>query len=164
MNVYLLMRLLHILSAVLLLGGVIARQLARSYAGRATEPAAIDLAFKVADPIEKFMVIPGSMLVILFGILLALVTGAPLFGFLQGARQNWLLAAEILMLVTIALVPMVFLRRGRIFGQALAEALARGEITSELRASLNDPVVRAAHWFEIAAILAVIYLMVFKPF
>lgn len=164
MNIYLLFRFLHILSAALLLGGILARQLTRSFASRAADPHSIALAYRAADPIEKYMVIPGSMLVVVFGVILSLVAGAPLLGFLQGASQNWLLVSIILMLITMALVPAVFLRRGRQFDRHLQQALYQGEITPQLRASLNDPVVRLAHYFEIAAIVLVIFLMVFKPF
>ncbi len=164
MSLYLLFRFLHILSAVMLVGGVIARQLTRSYAARAESPQAIAQAFRAADPIERFMVIPGSMLVLIFGVVLSLIAKAPVFGFLQGAPQNWLLVSIILLIVTFILVPAVFLPRGKVFGQRLAEALEQGEITPALRQSLNDPVVRAAHYFEIAAILLIVALMVFKPF
>ncbi|RPI23819.1 MAG: DUF2269 family protein, partial [Chloroflexota bacterium] len=52
MTFYLPIRFLHILSSMMLVGGVIARQLARSYASRAGDPQTVALAFRVADPIE----------------------------------------------------------------------------------------------------------------
>ncbi|RPH75083.1 DUF2269 family protein [bacterium] len=149
---------------MMLIGGVIPRQLARSYASRAGDPQNVALAFRVADPIERYMVIPGSVLVTVFGVILAWISGVPIFGFLQGASTNWLLAAIVLLIVTMFLVPAVFIPRGKVFGRHLAEAVSRGEITPQLRASLNDPVVRLAHLFEIAAILLIVILIVFKPF
>ena len=109
------------------------------------------------------MVIPGSFLVILFGVILALMTGAPIFGFLQGATQNWLLLANSLILLTVALVPLVFIPRGKAFGRHLQTAIEEQRITPELRASLDDPVVGFAHWMEICVLALVVVLMVFKP-
>jgi hypothetical protein len=37
-------------------------------------------------------------------------------------------------------------------------------MTSKLRAHINDPVVRMARWFELVAMVAIVFLMVFKPF
>jgi hypothetical protein len=145
-------------------GGVIARQLTRSLAERSEDPKEIALIFRAADPIERFMVIPGSMLVVVFGVFLALVTGAPILGFLQGASRNWLLVANLLILTFIALVPAVFLPRGKVFARSLDEAIRRGQVTPELRASLHDRVVRFSHAYEIVAVIVVVVLMVFKPF
>ena len=46
----------------------------------------------------------------------------------------------------------------------MKDALANGQMTSELRLHINDPIVRMAHWFELTAMLAVVFLMVFRPF
>jgi hypothetical protein len=62
---------------------------------------------------ENLIVIPGNLAVIIFGVFLALITGAPIFGFLQGSTQNWLLASNILLLVGLITVPLVFAPRGR---------------------------------------------------
>ena len=163
MNLYTLLRFLHIGSAILLVGGVIARQLTRSVAKRTEDPRALALIFQAADPIERYMVIPGSLLTILFGVILALYIGAPIFGFLQGASQNWLLLANLLLLLTIPLVPLVFIPRGKVFGAHLEEAIRLGRMTPELKASLDDPVVAAAHLFEELALILIVALMVFRP-
>ncbi|HEY8017926.1 MAG TPA: hypothetical protein VIG53_00395, partial [Actinomycetota bacterium] len=42
--------------------------------------------------------------------------------------------------------------------------LERGRITPELTAALHDPVVDAAHIYELAIVTVVILLMVTKPF
>jgi hypothetical protein len=44
------------------------------------------------------------------------------------------------------------------------EALAKGEVTPELKAHLDDKAVRNAHVFEILFLIVIIILMVFKPF
>jgi uncharacterized membrane protein len=164
MSLYLLVRFLHLASAIVLVGGVVARQLTRSMAKRAEDPRSLAAILQAADPIERYMVIPGSFLAVLFGAILALMTGAPIFGFLQGATSNWLLAANTLILLTIPLVPLVFIPRGKAFGALLQKALDQGQMTPELRAGLRDPVVGLCHLFEMAALGLVVVLMVFKPF
>ncbi|HET7010373.1 MAG TPA: DUF2269 family protein [Anaerolineales bacterium] len=163
MFVFLLVRFLHIGGAILLVGGIFARQLARSRANRAADPATLAAIMQAADPIERTMVIPGSFAAVVSGVILALRTGAPIFGFLQGAAQNWLLLANVLILLTIPLVPLVFVPRGKVFERHLRQALDQGVITPAVRASLNDPVVGFAHTFEMVALALVVILMVFKP-
>ena len=62
------------------------------------------------------------------------------------------------------LVPVVFLPRGKRFDESLQDALTLGELTSQLKAALNDRVVKAAHAYELAVVGIVIFLMVTKPF
>jgi len=44
------------------------------------------------------------------------------------------------------------------------DALTKGQMTPELRAHLDDPVVRIAHGYEFISMVVIVYLMVFKPF
>lgn len=44
------------------------------------------------------------------------------------------------------------------------EALAKGEVTPELWKQLHDPATRRLHLAEMAGVVFVVYLMVFKPF
>jgi low temperature requirement protein LtrA len=104
------------------------------------------------------------MAVILFGVILALMSGYPIFGFLQGAAQNWLLVSNILLVLGLVSVPTIFVPRGKKFEPLLAAALAEGRMTPDLRANLDDKVVRLAHLYEEVALVIVIALMVFKPF
>ena len=46
----------------------------------------------------------------------------------------------------------------------MAEAEAAGQVTPALRAAWADPVVRAAHIYELGAVTAVLVLMLTKPF
>jgi uncharacterized membrane protein len=106
---------------------------------------------------------PGSLLVAASGILLAFLEGYPLFGFLQGGSVNWLLLSNILVLSIVALIVFVFVPRGKVFDQILAEARAKNELTPALRATFHDPMVVWAHRWENFATLAIIYLMIAKP-
>jgi len=164
MNWYLILRLLHILSAIVFVGGLIARQLVRSMAGRAPDVRGFAIQSAAAGHIEKRMVIPGNGAVIVIGVLLALIGRQPILGFLQGADRNWLLVSNVLLVALMLLVPLVFLPRGKLFDATLTAALNRDEFTPELRTALRDPLVRAAHFAEMAGVLVVVYLMVVKPF
>jgi hypothetical protein len=58
----------------------------------------------------------------------------------------------------------VFAPRGSRFDLALQDALAQGQWTPQLRAQVDDKLVRLVHLGEIVLIVVVLYLMVFKPF
>lgn len=164
MNSYLVLRFLHIASAIVFIGGIVARQLIRALAKQTPDIQVFAALSQAAGRIETLMVIPGNLAVILFGVLLALVTRAPIFGFLQGASQNWLLASNLLLGFGFLTVPLVFAPRGKKFDLVLKKALAEGRITAELRAELDDKVIRALHVVEIVLVGLIVWLMVFKPF
>ena len=93
------------------------------------------------------MVIPGSSAVLISGIATALAGGFPLLGPLQN-EPAWIFVSLLLFAATLALVPTVFLPRGRTFGAALEDATVRGDLTPSLRAAFADPVVARSHWEE----------------
>ena len=105
-----------------------------------------------------------SALVLVFGIATAIVQGRPFLGPLQNAPVDWLFTSLVIYVSAIPLVPLVFLPRGRVFEAALEEASAQGAVTSALRAAFADPVVRAAHVYELAVSIIVLVLMISKPF
>src|SRR5918996_2807275 len=143
MSLLLAVRFLHILSAIWFIGGVLARQIVRLYAKRTDDVQHFAVMSLAAGRIESTMVIPGNFAVIVFGIIFALMIGAPILGFLQGASRNWLLVSNILLIIGFLNVPLIFLPRGKLFDAALKEALAKGEMTAELRAHINDRTVRS---------------------
>ena len=161
---YLLVRFLHIASAIWFLGGILARQIVRAHAKRTDDVQRFAAMSEAAGRIESTMVIPGNLAVIVFGVIVSLLIGAPIFGFLQGAERNWLLVSNIILLLGFLNVHLIFLPRGKLFRAALENALAKGQMTPELRAHLDDPVVRIAHTYELVSMVAIMYLMVFKPF
>lgn len=155
---------LHIISSIMLVGGIFARQIVRSYAKKLTDVNAIAELYKAAGRIETVMIRPFTLFVVLFGAVYAIMIGAPLFGFLQGADQNWLLITNIMVLLIPFPIIFFFIPRGKIFEPILKEALVKGEVTPELWKQLHDPAMRRMHLMEIAGVLFVVYLMVFKPF
>jgi uncharacterized membrane protein len=157
-------RLFHILSAILLLVGVGGRQLTRVQAAKAADIRIFNALNQLSGRFENLLVIPGSLLVFVFGLLIAWLHGWPLFGFLQGASSNWLLVSLLLYLATYVLVIFIFIPRGKVFSKALEKALAQDQITAELSAAFHDQIVRLAHYTEGILTALIIYLMVMKPF
>jgi uncharacterized membrane protein len=161
---FLFVRFLHIASAMWFIGGILARQIVRAYAKRTDDVRRFATLSEAAGRIETTMVIPGNMAVIIFGVILALIIKAPILGFLQGASRNWLLVSNLLLVIGLFAVPLIFLPRGKKFAVVLEDALAKGRMTPELRLHLDDPVVKAAHWYEMISMPVIVFLMVFKPF
>ena len=164
MSLYLLLRFLHISSAIVFVGGLFARQVVRSQIPRASDVGAIVTLTQAAGRVERLMVIPGNILAIVFGSILGVLTQAPLLGSLLGPYRNWLIASILILALLLPLVPLVFLPRGKVFEAALHDARAKGTITPELRQQLADPVVRWAHLAEMIGVARIVGLMVYKPF
>jgi uncharacterized membrane protein len=164
MNLNTLLLAVHVLGAMALVAGVVARQIARAEARQAGALAAFLALDTLAGRYEDRLVRPASLAVGASGLGLALWQGWPLLGFLQGAEANWLLVANLLVVGTILIIPLVFIPRGRGYERIRQAAVAAGEITPELRQALDDPVVRAGHIYEAAALAAVIVLMITRPF
>jgi len=164
MNWYLIIRFLHIISSMVFIGGIFARQAIRSQGKKSADINTLAAYFSAAGKIESLMVIPGNFGTILFGVIFAIMIHAPIFGFLQGADKNWLLLTNVLLIAGSLNVPLIFLPRGKIYERLLADAIQKGEITSELKSHLDDKVVKAAHQFEIIMVVVIVILMVFKPF
>ena len=155
--------LVHALIGVLFLAGLIGRWILLGAAERATELPAMKTLSAAAAPFERIVII-GSMLVLLFGIAAAFLAGHSVLGPLSGGTVDWLFVSLLLFLSLVPLVPLVFLPRGRVFEAALAAAEAQGSVTAELRAAWRDPVVRAAHVYELGAVTLILILMLAKPF
>jgi uncharacterized membrane protein len=163
-TLYNLLKLLHILSAIVFAGGIFARQVVRLYAKSTDDVTRFATLNLAAAYIENWMVKPGSFVILGLGIALAWRGGLPMLGVLQGENQNWLLVSNALFVFGMALVPTVFLPRGKRFRVVLDAAIAQGRVTPELRTALNDPIVRAAHAYEYVMLIVITALMTLKPF
>ncbi len=164
MNLYLAVKFLHIVAVIVSVGGLFARQLLRRQAQKMNDIQSFAAYSQAAGKIESAMVIPGMGAILVLGIVLALMGGSPILGFLQGASQNWLLVSNLLLVGMNAIIPTVFIPSGKKFEPILQEALAKGRVTPELRAAMNDRTVKLAHWYEEIALMVIVALMVFKPF
>lgn len=159
-----LLKLSHALVGFWLVAGVLGRGLVQLQAERSSDINVVRPLVDVIGRFDRFMVIPGSGAVLLLGLLTAWVEGLPILGFLQGGHVNWLFAAVLLYVGWQGMVPTIFIPRGKVFQAALDEAVGMGRITSRLTEAFRDPVVRAAHVWELIAIALIIWLMITKPF
>jgi uncharacterized membrane protein len=161
---YNILKLFHMLTAVILVGGIISRQVVRAYARNGDDVQRFAWLSRAASELENRLVKPGSLLILIFGVLLAWQGEWPIVGIFQGSDQNWLLVSNVLFVSAFAMVPAVFVPAGKRFRPVLDAALASGRITAELRAAMNDRLVRAAHGYELVALLTIFVLMIVKPF
>ena len=164
MNWYNFFKLLHILAVVVMVGGIFARQLVRGIAQKSNDVKVIASLTQVAGRLDRTMVIPGGNLVLVFGVILALILKWPIFGFLQGASQNWLLVSNVLLVIMMVIVATVFIPNNKKLESILQAAQAEGRVTPELSTSLDDNKNKLAHHVEEFLILAITALMVLKPF
>jgi uncharacterized membrane protein len=164
MNWYLVVKYLHITAVAITIGGMFSRQLVRSLAVKNDDVKSVVSLTHAAVRMDRALVIPGSNLMILFGIILAVMQRWPILGFLQGADRNWLLVSNLLLIVMIVLIPVVFIPHNKKVETLLQTAQAEGHVTPELSAALNDRRNLMAHRAEEAIVLVVAALMVLKPF
>jgi len=165
MNLYTIMKLLHVLTAFWFISGVVGRDFAFWQAGRATNVQAVYALLQVSDFFERYAVIPVSTAVFLFGLIITFLQRWPLFGFLQGSPTNWLLVSFILFVGgSLAIIPLRLVVRRKERTRAVEQALTQGIITSELTAALNDKVVVRFREVELIILIIIIILMVTKPF
>ena len=164
MNWYLFVKFLHIIAVTITIGGMFARQLVRAYAKKSDDVKVVASLTRVAVRIDRSMVIPWSNIMIVMGIILAVMQKWPVFGFLQGASQNWLLVSNFLLIIMLTAIFTIFVPHHKEVESILQTALAEGRITPELSAALDNPVNKMAHYVEEIVILAVAALMVLKPF
>jgi hypothetical protein len=154
------LKLLHVARAFWFVAGLVGRAIAIGHASRASDILIVTSDLAVAGQFERFMAIPGSVAVLVAGLLAAWVGRYPWFA--DGAY--WLVTSLAIFAGLMVLVPTVFLPRGRIFEAALHEAQGRGTVTPELTAAFHDRAVAAARTTEALGVAAIIALMVLKPF
>ena len=150
--------LLHVATAFWFVAGLAGRDVSITRAARATDIASVLALTGAAGVFDQFFVIPGSIAVLVAGLIAMVATNLSL------GDQTWLLVALILFLTIIPLVPWVFVPRGKVFEAALGDAATVGEVTPALRAAFADRAVAGARWYERIVVAVVIVLMVTKPF
>ena len=155
---------LHVLVVFVLVAGILGRDIVYHRAARSNDLAEIRALMSLGLVFEMRLVRPGTLWVLLAGLLAAWLRGWPILGFLQGGQANWVLAALVIYVTIIPVIVFVFLPRGRVFQRAYDEARTRGAVTPELTSALGDPWVRAARAYEWVMIATLAYLMIAKPF
>jgi uncharacterized membrane protein len=160
----LLIKFLHIAAAIWFISGLLGRTITQWQASRSTDIKTVATLMHLSSYFENWMVRPGSIVVLGFGLLTAWAGRWSVLGALEGIPSNWLLVSTVLYLSAVPIIPLVFIPRGKVFASALEQSLSLGTVTADLRAAFADRVVRAAHGYELAVILVVTLLMVLKPF
>jgi uncharacterized membrane protein len=151
-------KLLHVLVAFWFVAGLVGRSVTIAQVRRETDLGRVESLMAVTDRFEKWMVRPGSGAVLLLGLATMVAQDRSLLD------DGWLLVSLILYVVLFALVPTVFLPRGKRYEAALEAARPGGAVTPALAEALRDPVVVLARRLELAVVVVIIVLMVTKPF
>jgi hypothetical protein len=154
------LKFIHIIVAFGFVTGLVGRNIVIRRATRSSDISVVTELLGVAGVFDKVLVIPGSFLVLAFGLFTMWAQHLPFFehGF------YWLVVSLIAYVSTIVLVPTVFIPRGKLFEKALTEAQQRGTVTPELTTAFNDRAVAAARAAEGLVVAFVISMMVLKPF
>ena len=161
MNIYNVIKVLHILAVTAVIGGVVGRALIRARLVRLDDIHIVREFIALEGHFDQWLVIHGWNTTLLTGLLLAWLGHWPL---LHAGVPTWTLVGAVLFLVIIPLVIWVFIPRGKVFGEVFQKALAQERVTAELRAAFSDRVIRACWLYEYLMLPVVLALMVMKPF
>lgn len=159
MDLGILLKLLHVGVAFALVAGLVGRWVVLTRASRSTDVEDAAQLAEAASPFERLVKVAGTG-VLPLGMLTAWAQGYPWLGLTTG----WMLASLALLLPLNLLIPLVFIPRGRVFEQEMANARRQGVVIAGQRAAWNDRAVAFARRLEIGAVALVIALMVLKPF
>jgi len=154
-----LLKLAHVALAMAFAAGIVGRIVVLSRAARSDDVERAAELTELAGPFER-TVIFSSMAVLPAGLATAWAQGYDWLGLTTG----WMLASVAIYAALVALVPTIFVPRGRIFEAALAEARRDGAVTPALRTAFSDPAVRFARNAEVVGLAVIVALMVLKPF
>jgi len=151
---------LHVAAAFLFVAGLLGRNILLWQARRSDDIDRVGSLLQASGPFERVLVIPFSIAVPIFGILAWWEEGLPFWG----EDTRWVTVSLVLFATMIPLVPLIFLPRGKVFEAAYTRAVEARQVTPELTAAFRDPVVGAAHTYELVIVTIVLLLMVTKPF
>ncbi len=161
MNLYGIVKVLHILAVMAVIAGVVGRALIRARLMRLDDIHIVSEFVELEGHFDEWLVVRGSLATLLTGLLLTWLGHWPL---IQAGVPTWTLVGALLFLSTIPLVIWVYLPRGKVFSKIFQEALAQKRVTVELRAAFSDRVIRASYLYEYLMFPVVLMLMVIKPF
>lgn len=148
--------LLHVLGAVIFLGNIITAAFWKTRADIKGDPALIHHTVKNVMLADFIFTLPGLMLIIVSGILMAVQAGYSMSGF------NWLTLSMILFVFTGALWLLILLPMQRSMIRHSAQSIEEGDISKAYR--------KASRYWAIFGITAtllpvvILYLMITKGF
>ena len=149
--------LTHVLVAFGFVAGMVGRNVTIAQARRSRDITAVTELMAAASRFDLLVKV-GSLGVLVLGLL------AMFIGELSLSEHGWLVVSLVLYVTLGALVPLVFVPRGKVFDAAMAGARQHGEVTHELTTAFRDPVVSVARNAEMVAVVVIIALMILKPF
>jgi hypothetical protein len=156
-----LLRLLHVTLAVAFIAGLLGRAVAFRQARAARSLEATVALLTLSDWFDRRLVVPGSLLVLVSGIVITWVGHWPLLA--STGRPTWLLISLVLLLLPAGFIPSVLVPQRARRQAALAAAVQAGQRTPELDAALGAPVVRRSRTVELGVVVVVFVLMMLKP-
>lgn len=162
MTLFALLKLLHVLSAMWLISGLLGRAVVLSAARRAPEMRIIKAIADVSGRLENLMIAPGIIAVLATGIATAIAGSVSLFGPFDGGPL-WVFVSLLLLLFALAMTP-VTLGRDRRWGEALEDAARHGVVTDRLRPFLDAKAMLRRYAPDISVVTLIVVLMVLKPF
>ena len=161
MNLYGLVKVLHILAVTAVIAGTVGRAMIRARVLRLDDIHIVSEFVDLEGLFDEWLVVRGSIVTLLTGLLLTWLGHWPL---VQAGVPTWTLVGTVLFLATIPLAIWVYIPRGKVFGKVFQDALAQKRVTVELRAAFSDQVIRASYLYEYIMLPVVLGLMVIKPF
>jgi uncharacterized membrane protein len=127
-NLYLFMKLMHVLAAFWMISGVVGRGLTFWQAGKAKDVQSVRALLQISEFFERYAVIPVSVAVLVFGLIVTWMQKWPLLGFVQGSPTNWLLVSFVLFIGISAFIgPLGLVARRKERARAVEEALSRDD-------------------------------------
>lgn len=162
LSLFAVLRLLHVLSAMWLVSGLLGRAVALSAARRAPDMRVLKAIADVSGRLENLMIAPGLFAVLATGIVTAIAGGLSLFGPFDGGPL-WVFIPVVIMLLAVVTTPLT-LSGDRRWGEALEDAATRGVVTDRLRPFLDARAMLRRYAPDIAAVALIVALMVLKPF
>ena len=149
---FLLIRSLHILAAFLYIGGLAGYVGMRLASVNASNLEAVKSLLGSMYRFERYMLMPGGALLVIFGLLTAWLEHWP----------NFALEAIGLLLV---MVPFVVISgpRAKKLAAALTEAVQAGKLTDGLRDAMRDKVFFVCELVTVALVFLILLVMLFKP-
>ena len=161
MNLYNIIKVLHILAVTAVISGVVGWALIRARLVRLDDIYIVREFVVLEGHFDQWLVIYGWNTTLLTGLLLTWLGHWPL---LHAGVPTWTLVGAVLFLTIIPLVIWVYIPRGKIFGEVFQKALAQERVTAELRAAFSDRVIHAWWLYEYLMLPVVLTLMVVKSF
>src|SRR5215469_17282590 len=128
MNLYSLVKVLHLMAVTAVIAGVVGRALIRARVVRLDNIHIMREFVDLEGHFDQWLVVYGSLATLLTGLLLTWLGHWPL---LNAGVPTWTLIGAVLFLATIPLVIWVYLPRGKVFSKVFAEALAQKRVTAE---------------------------------